>query len=79
MDFETVKEILEYILQGFGALTLLASTIASMTKGTTKDDSVARGMKKVLDTALKYAPTLGVDPKIKKLEEALAEAQAKLK
>lgn len=61
-----------FLAEMLGALTVLATIIARKTKSV-KDDEAVEGLTKFYLKAISYLPTLGVNPKTKRMEEELKE------
>lgn len=68
--------IIELVAYGLLLVVLIATFVAKITK-TPADDEVVSKAKEWLLKALKYLPTLGVNPQTKKLEEALKDLEEK--
>jgi hypothetical protein len=64
------NSVLGAIPEVLTGVVLVATVVARFTK-TPKDDEVVSKLREFLLKALRYAPTIGVNPQTKKLEEAL--------
>lgn len=76
---ETIQNITEFLpalLQVLGALVIAATVIVRVTPSKTDDETVGK-IGQALFKVIKYLPTLGVNPRTKKLEEAYEELRAK--
>lgn len=68
---------MEKIKLGFeilGSLTVAATLIAAMTS-TKKDDSVVGKITKVVNSVLKFLPTIGINPSTRILEHEAAKKE----
>ena len=71
---ELLAKLMEYlpaVMQLLGGLTLVATLVVQLTPSL-KDDELVGEIKKWLLKAMHWMPTLGVNPKTKELEDALA-------
>jgi DNA polymerase I-like protein with 3'-5' exonuclease and polymerase domains len=64
-------------LQVLGSMVILATVIAKATV-TKKDDEIMNEIDSVLLKVLNFMPTIGVDPRTQKLQDALEDAQSQL-
>ena len=65
---EPIKPYLELLLEGVGALVIFATILVQASGKLSKFKYLDKAME-YLDRALKYAPTLGLNPNTKKLQE----------
>ena len=72
MKIQPLVEILSYLVLG---LVITATALARLTPSP-KDDEAVGKIKAMVLLALKFLPTIGINPQTKKLEEATKE-QAK--
>jgi len=72
-----LPSIVELTSQLLGALVIVATVIAKLTK-TPKDDEVVGKVRGYTLKTLRYLPTLGINPQTKSLEEAIEVAGTKM-
>lgn len=71
-----LPEYLKMLAEAIGAIAILATVVARLTPDPKDDGKV----KKVTDKVFKvvgYLPTIGVNPRTKKMEEAMKDLQKK--
>lgn len=73
---ENYQEWIELVAQGLLAITIVATIITKVTKST-KDDVIVGSAKDKFLKYLSYLPTFGINPRTKKLEEALKDLSEK--
>lgn len=64
-----IKEYAPLVMQLLGALVISATVIVKLTPSP-KDDEMAHGFAGKFFKFLSYLPTIGINPRTKKLEEA---------
>lgn len=74
--YEKIMMWLPYVAEVFMGLSILATLLVRIIPGD-KDDAAVSKFIAMLDKALAWAPTIGVNPKTKKMREALKELQEK--
>lgn len=74
----SVPDIIELIALFLMALTVLATLVVRITPSKSDDEKVAALAEKLMK-AISYLPTIGINPRTKKLEEAYKELQEKQK
>ena len=72
-----VMEYLPIVLQGIGALVIAATCVVKLTPSS-KDDAVVADIGSKFLKFLSYLPTIGINPRTKKIEEAYLEAVKKV-
>jgi hypothetical protein len=72
--YEQIMKWLPYVGEVFMALSILATLLVRIIPGDKDDVAVSKAIA-ALDKALAWAPTIGVNPKTKKMREALKELQ----
>lgn len=73
---DQAKEILTLVLELLGGLAIVATILVRLTPSTKDDEAVSRVIL-WWDKFLSWAPTIGVNPKTKKLKAALEEMKSK--
>jgi hypothetical protein len=64
-----ILELLPIILQALGALVIFATVIVKLTPDP-KDDLAVDSLANTFFQLISYLPTIGINPRTKKLEEA---------
>lgn len=64
-----IKEYLPLFLQGLGGLVIFATAVAKATPNP-KDDGMVDNVANKLFKVISYLPTVGMNPRTKKIEEA---------
>ena len=72
-----IPDIVQLIALIGMAVSILATLVARIIPGTKDDEAVGKGVGFFLKL-LHWAPTIGINPQTKKLEEAYAELKAKV-
>lgn len=73
---ENILEIIPTILQGLGALVIVATAIVKITPSPKDDEQVSK-LAKAFFRLLKFLPTIGINPQTKKIEDQYKEMQNK--
>lgn len=68
----TLSHYVDLVAQGMFVLTILATIVTRLTPSK-EDDEKAKSLSTKIHKYINYLPTLGINPKTKKLEEAFKE------
>lgn len=73
---DKIMEYLPIVLQGLGALVILATVVVRFTPSKVDDENINKIAKAFLKM-LRFLPTIGINPQTKKLEDQIEELQKK--
>lgn len=73
---QQIKDYLPLVLQALGGLVILATAVVRITKSK-NDDVAVNSIANKFFKAVSYLPTIGINPRTQKLEEAYKELKVK--